>query len=91
MVIRWTRWTGIRGQARGIRWCSRVITLTKTELIELTGKIRCKAQIRVLTFMRIPFGTTPTGEVKVLRSDLIFCGGSKTALKNQQEPDFDSI
>lgn len=44
--------------------------LTDKELVELTGKVRTKAQIKVLDFMGIPYKTRPDGSIVVLRQYL---------------------
>lgn len=41
--------------------------LTDKELVELTGKVRPKAQARVLDFMNIPYKPRPDGTLVVLR------------------------
>lgn len=46
------------------------LILTRTEVLELTGKRRCDAQQRTLKSMGIFFRVRPDGSVVVLRSDI---------------------
>ncbi len=46
------------------------LCLTKEELVELTDYRRRDRQIAALVAMRVRFRVTPTGAIKVLRSDV---------------------
>ncbi len=46
------------------------LCLTNAELVELTDYRRRDRQIAALVAMRIRFRVTPTGAIKVLRSDV---------------------
>jgi hypothetical protein len=64
------------------------LCLTKDELTELTEYRRRDRQIAALVAMRIRFRVTPTGAVKVLRSDV----ESRTQRERYgREPDFAAI
>ena len=65
------------------------LTLSKQELRELTSFKACAQQIRELTFMDIPFRTTTTGEIKVLRSDVILRDTIQRDLT--EEPDYGAL
>ena len=64
------------------------LCLTRDELADLTGYRRRDRQIAALVAMRIRFRVTPTGAVKVLRSDL-----ESTSVRDryQREPDLAAI
>lgn len=47
------------------------LTLTPDELIELTGKQRRSAQLKVLQALAIPFRVRPDGSLLVLRAHVI--------------------
>jgi hypothetical protein len=64
------------------------LCLTKDELTELTEYRRRDRQIAALVAMRIRFRVTPTGAVKVLRSDV----ESRTNRERYgREPDYAAI
>jgi hypothetical protein len=64
------------------------LCLTKDELAELTEYRRRDRQIAALVAMRIRFRVTPTGAIKVLRSDV----ESRTNRERYgREPDYAAI
>lgn len=65
------------------------ITLSKRELVELTGKHRSSVQHRVLNELGIPSKVRSDGAVVVLRCDLQVATNAKTKAKPQ--PNFDAL
>lgn len=64
------------------------LCLTKDELADLTAYRRRDRQIAALVSMRIRFRVTPTGAVKVLRSDVESVSDRD---RYQREPDLEAI
>jgi hypothetical protein len=63
-----------------------VLTLTRPELAEFTGKRRCDAQARALDYMGVPYSTRPDGSLVVLRAVAErLLGGSVTMPKSEPE------
>ena len=65
------------------------LVLTRRELIQLTGFTHRNKQIEVLVYMDIRFRLTPTGDIKVLHSDL-YTDRRRATIKSM-EPDFEAI
>lgn len=66
-----------------------MLTLTPTELRELTGRRRGDAQERALNHMGIPYGRRPDGSLVVLRSvaeRLLGGGGTMPKAEPQLQP-----
>jgi len=63
-----------------------MICLSKSEISELTGKVRFSAQARALRSMGIDFKIRPDGSIMVYRKDIEAETASKTA-----EPDFGAM
>lgn len=64
------------------------LCLTKDELQDLTGYRRRDRQLFALVSMRIRFRVTPTGAIKVLRSDV---ESQSARERHEREPDLEAI
>lgn len=64
------------------------LCLTRDELAELTEYRRRDRQIAALVSMRIRFRVTPTGAIKVLRSDV---ESQSIRERHEREPDLEAI
>jgi len=63
------------------------ICLNKSELSELTGKVRPSAQARVLNAMGIDHTVRPDGSLAVYRHTI----QPKSTSKKQSAPDYDAL
>lgn len=68
-----------------------LLHLTPDELVDITGRQRRSAQVRVLNEMRIPFRMNPDGKVLVVREQYLTAAGGKPTDQRQTEPDFEAI
>ena len=62
-----------------------MLTLTRAELAELTGKTRSDAQRRVLDYMSLPYRVRPDQTLAVLRSHVVQLQGDTMPAPREPE------